>query len=208
MYWLSTVTAGMSPGVHTQGDMAAKMMLDAYEDADKERSIKGRNFGFDHGALRTEEDFRRALRLGVNMSFAPKYLFRNSPSALIWQFGEQVHGFTALGTGIGLGFKPVMESDITGYHSASLWNIEAVVTRTDENGRVWGAREAISRQDALRMRTAWAARYSGDEDQLGTIEEGKLGDLVVLGQGLSDGSGRSDLRHSHRPNHFGRKDRL
>ncbi|MCZ6753328.1 MAG: amidohydrolase family protein, partial [Acidobacteria bacterium] len=29
---------------------------------------------------------------------------------------------------------------------------------------------------------AWAARYSGDEDQLGTIEEGKIGDLVVLGQ--------------------------
>ncbi len=167
--------------VHTQGDMAAKMMLDAYEDADKERSINGRHFGFDHGALRTEEDFRRALRLGVNMSFAPKYLFRKSPSALIWQFGEQIHGFTALGTGIGLGFKPVMESDITGYYSASLWNIEAVVTRTDENGRVWGAKEAISRQDALRMRTAWAAHYSGDEDQLGTIEEGKIGDLVVLG---------------------------
>ena len=31
------------------------------------------------------------------------------------------------------------------------------------------------------MRTAWAARYSGDEHQLGTIGEGKLADCVVLG---------------------------
>jgi predicted amidohydrolase YtcJ len=30
------------------------------------------------------------------------------------------------------------------------------------------------------MRTAWSARYARDEEKLGTIEEGKLADLVVL----------------------------
>jgi predicted amidohydrolase YtcJ len=80
-----------------------------------------------------------------------------------------------------LGMKPVMEADIAGYRGASLWLIQALVTRTDEKGRMWGAKEAISREDALRMRTAWAAHYSGDQDKLGTIQVGKLGDVVVLG---------------------------
>ncbi|MCZ6484508.1 MAG: amidohydrolase family protein [Acidobacteria bacterium] len=46
---------------------------------------------------------------------------------------------------------------------------------------MWGAREAISRENALRMLTAWAADYWADQDELVTIEEGKYGDLVVLG---------------------------
>ena len=167
--------------VHAQGDLAAKMMLDAIEEANKDRPTKGRNFGFDHGVMRTEEDIKRAIDLGVTMSFAAKYLFAGSPDDLVWQFGEDVHRFTPVKTAIDLGLKPVLESDTGGYRSASLWNIEALVTRTDENGRMWGYREAISRENALRMRTAWAAYYSADQDVLGTIEEGKYGDLVVLG---------------------------
>jgi predicted amidohydrolase YtcJ len=167
--------------IHAQGDMAAKVILDAFEDANKEKPIKGRNFSFDHGLVRTPEDMKRAIDLGVIMSFAPKYLFANTPESLIWQFGEHLHSMTPIKTALDLGMKPVMESDTGGHRSASLWNIQAVVTRTDENGRVWGAKEAISREDALRMRTAWAARYSRDDDKVGTIEEGKLADLVVLG---------------------------
>ena len=114
------------------------------------------------------------------MSFAPKYLF-SSPDALVWQFGENVHQMTPVKTAMQLGMKPVMEADIAGYRGASMWLIQALVTRTDEKGRMWGGKEAVSREDALRMRTAWAAYYSGDEDKIGTIEVGKLGDVVVLG---------------------------
>lgn len=49
-----------------------------------------------------------------------------------------------------------------------------------ERGRVWNAKEAITRSQALKMYTIWAARYSEDEEKLGSIEAGKLADLVVL----------------------------
>jgi predicted amidohydrolase YtcJ len=55
------------------------------------------------------------------------------------------------------------------------------VTRTDEKGRTWGAKEAISRKISLLTYTRWAARYSRDEDRLGSIEAGKAADFVVLG---------------------------
>jgi predicted amidohydrolase YtcJ len=56
----------------------------------------------------------------------------------------------------------------------------SATTRRTEAGRVVGAREAVSREEALRMMTSMAARFSFDENNRGSIEAGKLGDFVVL----------------------------
>ena len=55
-----------------------------------------------------------------------------------------------------------------------------MVTRKDPNGNVYGASEAISREQALRLYTSSAARYTFEEGRKGTLEPGKLADLVVL----------------------------
>ena len=169
--------------IHAQGDIGAKMILDAFEKADRERPIKGRYFAFDHGMIRTEEDLQRAARLGVANSFAFKYIL-GTDRGVVWMFGEDVHRFSPIQTAIDLGLKPALElegAQVEGKSSA-LVSMQKFITRTDNQGRVWGgAREGISRQDALRMATIWSAAYSGDEKRLGSIEEGKLGDLVVLG---------------------------
>jgi predicted amidohydrolase YtcJ len=56
----------------------------------------------------------------------------------------------------------------------------AATTRRTESGTVIGADEAVSRQEALRMMTSAAARFSFDEKTRGSIERGKLADFVVL----------------------------
>ena len=80
------------------------------------------------------------------------------------------------------GLKPTSEADTGTYpRSYPLWHMEKLVTRKDEKfGVVWGPNERVTRQEALWMRTNWAAAYTGDEQDLGTIEPGKLADLVVL----------------------------
>ena len=55
------------------------------------------------------------------------------------------------------------------------------ITRRDDKGRQLDPEEKVSREEALYMYTLWAAAYSGEEDILGSIETGKLADLVVLG---------------------------
>jgi hypothetical protein len=55
------------------------------------------------------------------------------------------------------------------------------ITRKDKEGRVWNPAEKLTRREALYMYGIWAARYTGEEDLLGSIETGKLGDLVILG---------------------------
>ena len=61
-----------------------------------------------------------------------------------------------------------------------LFTIYSATTRRTESGRVLGAGEAVTRQEALRMMTSAAARFSFDEKDRGSIEAGKLGDFVVL----------------------------
>ena len=50
----------------------------------------------------------------------------------------------------------------------------------DNSNLIWIDLE-MTGEEALYMYTLWAAAYSGEEDILGSIEPGKLADLVVLG---------------------------
>jgi len=57
-----------------------------------------------------------------------------------------------------------------------------------QDGRVFGSRERIDRAEALLMMTRWGAEYLLREEELGSLEPGKLADLVVLDKNPLDPS--------------------
>ena len=63
-----------------------------------------------------------------------------------------------------------------------MFNLEVLVTRKINDGRVFGPREAIDRESALLMMTRWGAEYVLREDKVGSLEPGKYADLVILAQ--------------------------
>jgi predicted amidohydrolase YtcJ len=58
--------------------------------------------------------------------------------------------------------------------------LQSSVTRTDMSGNLWGARQRISVEEALLVGTLHGAYASFEENLKGSIEPGKLADLVVL----------------------------
>jgi len=58
----------------------------------------------------------------------------------------------------------------------------SMVTRRGRDGKVWGASQKITIEQAIRCYTVNGAFASFDERETGTITAGKLADLVVLGQ--------------------------
>jgi predicted amidohydrolase YtcJ len=62
-----------------------------------------------------------------------------------------------------------------------LLGIQSCVTRTGSDGRVWGASQKVSVEEALKIYTLNGAYASFEENIKGSIEVGKLADLVVLG---------------------------
>ena len=73
-------------------------------------------------------------------------------------------------------------------HSAApfppLMALHALVNRTTKDGKPIGRSQKISVMEALKLYTVNAAYQQFDEDKLGSIEPGKLADLVVLGEDI------------------------
>ncbi|MCH8018193.1 MAG: amidohydrolase family protein, partial [Acidobacteria bacterium] len=98
--------------------------------------------------------------------------------AWVRDYGEQIQPFILpFKTWIEEGVKVVGQDWGGSPPMGSLWQ---AVTRQDRDGVVWQPDERIDRVHALKMWTSWASEYVLKEDQLGSLEEGKFADLVVL----------------------------
>ena len=116
--------------------------------------------------------------MGIIFSCSPKYIDGVAPEAAK-VYGEKVaHTFVVpVKSLIEAGVKVVFEADRDVY----LWDdMELLMTRKLRDGTVWGPQEAIDRVTLLKMITRWAAEYVLRENELGSIEEGKLADLVII----------------------------
>jgi predicted amidohydrolase YtcJ len=60
----------------------------------------------------------------------------------------------------------------------------AAITRRGPDGHVLGAKEAVTREEAVRLYTREAAYLAWDEDKKGSLEVGKLADMIVLDHDL------------------------
>ena len=61
-----------------------------------------------------------------------------------------------------------------------LVGLYVMVTRTDPSGKVYGADQALTREEALRLYTNAGPFYTFEERKKGSIEIGKFADMVVL----------------------------
>ena len=92
---------------------------------------------------------------------------------------DEVYNISPIRSLLDAGLRVVMEAP-GNTDQPPLSHIEKFVTRKDKNGRVWNEGQKVTRREALYMSTNWAAYYTGNEEILGTIEPGKLTDLVVI----------------------------
>ena len=173
---------GWRVGAHAVGDAAIDILLDAYEAADRERSIRDRRFIVIHGSLIREDQMRRARVMGVRVDAQSVFLW-DKAEAIARNLGRETAARAVpLRTMIDvMGLDNVAQG--TDYPINVLdpfVNMHVMVTRQDMNGTVFGQEEAVTVEEALRLYTSAAARYAFAEDQIGTIEPGKLADFVFL----------------------------
>jgi predicted amidohydrolase YtcJ len=177
---------GWRVGVHVVGDRGIDQVLDAFEAADREKSIKDRRFILIHGSLILPEQMDRAKQLGVRVDFQNVFMW--DKAATVERFlGKAVAdravptktlieklGIDSLGAGTDFPVNPINP----------FINMYIMVTRKDPSSHVYGANEAISREQALRLYTSAASHYMFEEGRKGSIEPGKLADLAVLSADL------------------------
>jgi predicted amidohydrolase YtcJ len=166
--------------LHSSGDLSNTLLLEVFEEAHREKSLVGRHFGIDHGMMLEPEHYGKIKEMGVIPSLYSKALYNNDK--LVHMYGmDAVYKMQPVKSLIEAGIRPVAEADSRGRYAAPLYNMQRWITRQDDKGRQLDPDEKASREEVLYMYTLWAAAYSGEEDILGSIEPGKLADLVVMG---------------------------
>jgi predicted amidohydrolase YtcJ len=139
---------GWRVGVHVVGDLGVDQVLDAFEAADKEKSIKDRRFVLIHASLIRPEQMERARRVGARIDFQNAFMwdkaatvarFLGRPTAdraVPTRTLIEKMGLDNLGAGTDFPVNP-LNPFLTMY---------IMVTRKDPAGQVYGASEAIGRE--------------------------------------------------------------
>jgi len=173
---------------HVTGDAGVDVVLDAIEAAQKERPLPDPRHTLLHAYFVTPETAARAARLGVLVDTQPAWYYKDADALAKALGGERLAHFVGLATWRRAGVHVAINTDhMFGLDPNDALNpfnplltIYTATTRRTESGNIVSGGETVSREDALRMMTRDAARFSFDEKNRGSIEPGKVGDFVVL----------------------------
>lgn len=164
---------------HTTLGTTAKAYLDIYEAVDKQHPIRELRWSLAHIEMISETDLQRMKRLGIGASIQSRQVIGSELMKQVWgeaaASGPPIKKMVEMGLPVGAGTDATV---VTPYQPfTTLW---WMVTGKDWGGRVVRPHERLSRQEALRVHTLGSAWFSFDEKIKGSIEPGKLADLVVL----------------------------
>lgn len=174
---------------HAYGDKGVDYFMDALEEAMKLDPtitldyIRSRRFSSDHcGFYPRPAQIPRIAKLGIMISCGGNVLGRSYP--WLEQYGMQyANWISPVKSLLKAQVKTVYENEagVRGNVSETYFSQGyALITRKNEYGKVVAPEEAIDRVTLMKMSTSWPAEFLLREKEIGTLETGKLADLVVL----------------------------
>ncbi len=172
--------AGIRVSIHSIGDRGIDAALDAIEEAQRKNSKPDMRHRIEHNSCCTPKQLERIRELGVTPSSSIGYMYGIGDD-YVENFGpERVRWLHPHRTMQGIGITAGGNNDypVTSY-SPFVQIYEAVVRKTS-TGQPVSPEESISVMDAIRLYT-WNGAYLGkEEDVKGSIEPGKLADMIVI----------------------------
>jgi predicted amidohydrolase YtcJ len=173
--------AGWQLCTHANGDVAIERVLSVYERIQKENPRRDPRFRIEHCTLVNDSLVSRMRALGVIPVPFSGYVYYHGEKMHFYGTERLTHMF-AMRSFLDAGLRPPDSSDYTASPADPMLWLQSQVTRTDTKGNVWGANQRITVSEAIRCGTINGAYASYEEGIKGSIEPGKLADLVVLGR--------------------------
>lgn len=175
---------------HAIGDRAVRLALDAYEQARAKNQAKDTRPRVEHIETITAADIPRFGRLGAIASFQPLHAYPDDDTLKIWARNAGPdragrawvwHSIESTGGRLAFGSDwPVV--------TLSPWpGVQNALTRQTTDGHPaggWLPKERIGLEETIRAYTMGAAIAGRRETTEGSLEAGKLADLIVLSQNL------------------------
>jgi predicted amidohydrolase YtcJ len=188
--------AGLSIAVHAIGDRANAELLDIFAAVEKRNGPRDRRFRIEHAQHLRSQDYPRFRELGVIASMQPYHAIDDGR----WAEGrigpERCASSYAFRSLIDSGARLAFGSDWSVAPLSPLLGIDAAVNRRTLDGKHpggWFPEQRIRVPEAIEAYTLGAAYAGFEEKDRGSLEVGKLGDLVVLSHDVLDDAQRDAI---------------
>jgi len=165
---------------HANGDAAMDQMIRTLRPLVKEFSSAERRDVLIHGQYVRDDQLDAFKELGVIASLFPlhTYYWGDWHSQLI---GEELGmKISPVRTALNKGLKVTIHTDAPVALPNLMRVVWTAVNRTSRSGKIIGEAERLTPYEALKAITIWSAYQHFEEETKGTIEKGKIADLVVL----------------------------
>ena len=184
---IKALRAGFQVNVHAIGDRANRTVLDEFEQALSRVPVADHRFRIEHAQIIHPDDVPRFAQLGV----IPSMQASHQTSDMYWAVNRigptRVLGAYAWRSLLNSGVVIANGSDLPVERTNPLISFMASVARQDARGWPaggWYPEQRMTRDEALRSMTIWAAYAGFMEKEVGSLVPGKLADFVVLDQDI------------------------
>jgi predicted amidohydrolase YtcJ len=176
--------AGWQCTVHAVGDRAIEQTLDAMARAQAEYPREGLRHRIDHCGITPPDLQARVRQQGIVPAMQP---------AFFWEFGDgYIRNYGRERADVMFPAKSLIEAGVRVAGSSDapvtdyrpLFGIEQAQTRATSDGDVCGPEERVDLDTAIRMHTINGAYAEFADTWKGSIEPGKVADLVVLSEDI------------------------
>ena len=147
----------------------------AYEAIDALVPIHELRWVMIHVIEASDDQIRRMKKLGVIATITPNFMYMASDRFNLHEIGERAMPIRKL---LDAGVPVALSSDNVPY--SMLWTMWEALARWDADSERRIGDSHLTREEALRLITQTGPMLTWEEDRKGTLEIGKLGDIVVL----------------------------
>jgi predicted amidohydrolase YtcJ len=170
---------GWRVATHAVGDAAIDQVLDAYTAANADQSIVGKRWSIEHFFIGRPDHYPRVRSLDLVIS-GQDHLYLAGPSLVKYWGRERAEQVTPVRTFLDRGILVAGGTDSPVIPYNPFWAMYHFISRETISDGVYGANQRITREEALRIFTINNAKLTFEENIKGSIEVGKLADLVML----------------------------
>jgi predicted amidohydrolase YtcJ len=179
--------AGLQLHIHTNGDEATEVVLDALEHILDAFPRSDHRHTLQHCQMADASQLARAAKLGLCINFFSNHIYYWGDAHYAQTMGpDRANRMNAAGSARRLGIPFAFHSDAPITQLSPLFTAWCAVQRKTASGRVLGASECIPVTDALRAITLGAAYTLKMDHLIGSIEVGKFADFAVLADDPTD----------------------
>ena len=178
--------AGFQLCTHAIGDRGNRLVIDVYSNSVQKKS--NHRWRIEHAQMVCDEDIPRFAESGIVPSMQPSHCTSDMPW-LYDRLGEKrLHRISRWQSFIDSGCQIPGGSDCPIEEGNPIFEYYAAVTRKDHEGLPqdgWESQEAVSRINALKMFTTWAAYGEFAEHRRGKIRPGFDADLTIIDRDIT-----------------------